>query len=174
MTIGQTLCQELTLEAVVTRKYLALVPFNKGDFKPTEKSETLGRLAIHIAEIIAWWKACVENDKLDFIDFEPAAIHSQEQLLTYFDKLLEEARQSLLNVCDQEFEKEWSMTHGNEVLFTLPKKQVARIFCMNHLVHHRAQLGMYLRLLGISLPATYGPSADDDDVILIQPFQLLF
>jgi len=66
---------------------------------------------------------------------------------------------------------DWSMTHGDEILFTLPKKQVVRIFCMNHLVHHRAQLGVYLRILDIPIPAVYGPSADDEEVTLIRAFE---
>ena len=78
-----------------------------------------------------------------------------------------EAQTALATVKNKEFEKDWSMTYGDEILFTLPKKQVASIFCMNHLVHHRAQLGVYLRLLNIPVPATYGPSADDEDVISI-------
>jgi uncharacterized damage-inducible protein DinB len=172
MTIGQELGQELVLEAKVTRRYLANVPFGKMDYKPTEKSETLGRLVIHVAEIIAWWSSVVETNKLDFKNFEPKNIQSNEELIAYFDDLLAKANQSLANAEDEEFEKEWSMTHGEDVLFTLPKKQVARLFCMNHLVHHRAQLGVYLRLLGISVPATYGPSADDENVILINPFDL--
>ena len=168
MTIGQELLQELTLEAAVTRRYLENVPFDKLEFQPTEKSEKLGRLAVHVAEIIAWWQSCVEDDKLDFIDFEPKEFTSNAALLAYFDALLAEAKTALLEVKDAEFEKDWSMTHGEEVLFTLPKKQIARLFCMNHLVHHRAQLGVYLRLLDVAVPATYGPSADDEDVILIQ------
>lgn len=171
MTIGQELLQELTLEAAVTRRYLDSVPFDKLDYKPTDKSETLGRLAIHVAEIIGWWTSCIEQDKLDFIDFEPKKIKSTGELLEYFDNLLADAKTSLINAKDEVFEKEWSMTHGDELLFTLPKRQVARLFCMNHLVHHRAQLGMYLRLLDIPVPATYGPSADDEEVILINPFQ---
>ena len=91
--------------------------------------------------------------------------------MSYFDNLLTDAKNSLANAKDEEFGKNWSMTHGDEILFTLPKKQVARLFCMNHLVHHRSQLGMYLRLLGVKVPAVYGPSADDDDVVLITPFQ---
>ena len=171
MTIAQELLKELTLEAEVTRLYLATVPFNQLDYQPTEKSETLGRLAIHVAEIIAWWSSCIENDKLDFIDFEPKDINTKEELLSYFDNLLAAAKTSLLNAKDAVFEKEWSMTNGDEILFTLPKKQVARLFCMNHLVHHRAQLGMYLRLLDIPVPATYGPSADDDTVLMVNPFK---
>jgi uncharacterized damage-inducible protein DinB len=171
MTIGQELLQELTLEAAVTRRYLDSVPFDKLDYKPAEKSETLGRLAIHVAEIIAWWVSVVETNKLDFKDFEPKDIKSNKELLDYFDNLLAATKNSLANAKDEEFEKEWSMTYGDEILFTLPKKQVARLFCMNHLVHHRAQLGVYLRLLDIAVPATYGPSADDENVILVNPFQ---
>ncbi len=172
MTIGHSFLQELLLESKVTRRYLEAVPFEKKGFKIAEKSESLGRLAIHIAEITAWWKACLEADKLDFINFEPKDIQSTEGLLSYFDELLEEAKETLLKVKDEEFDKEWSMTYGEEVLFTLPKKQVARLFCMNHLVHHRAQLGVYLRMLDIPVPASYGPSADDEAVVLINKFAL--
>lgn len=168
MSISSDLLNEMSLEAEVTRKYLALVPFEKASFKPAEKSEELGRLAIHIAEITAWWTSCVKSDRLDFMDFNPKEIESTQDLLHYFDELLEEAKQALSETSDDEFDNEWSMTYGEEVLFTLPKKQVARIFCMNHLVHHRAQLGVYLRILGIPLPAIYGPSADDEDVLLIK------
>ena len=170
MTIGQELLQELTLEAAVTRRYLDSVPFDKLEYKPTEKSETLGRLSIHVAEIIAWWTSVVQTDKLDFIDFEPMDIKSKAELLYYFDDLLAEAKNSLKNANDEEFKNNWSMTHRGDILFTLPKKQVARLFCMNHLIHHRSQLGVYLRLLDIPVPATYGPSADDENVILINPF----
>lgn len=170
MTIGQELLKELLLESKVTRRYLASVPFSQKDFSPAEKSEKLGRLAIHIAEIMAWWTSCVKDNRLDFIDFEPKDIQSTEELLSYFDALLEEAKKALLEVADEVFQEKWSMTYGEEILFTLPKKQVARLFCMNHLVHHRAQLGVYLRLLDIPVPAAYGPSADDEEVILIQPF----
>jgi len=173
MTIGQELLKELLLESEVTKRYLASVPFDKSEFKPAEKSETLGRLAIHIAEIIAWWTSCIKTNRLDFMDFEPENIQSTEALLSYFDRLLEEAKQALLTVEDEEFSNEWSMTYGDEILFTLPKKQVARIFCMNHLVHHRAQLGVYLRILDIPVPAVYGPSSDDDQVTLIKNFQNL-
>ena len=171
MPIAQELLQELTLEATVTRKHLERVPFDKLGYKPAEKSETLGRLAIHVAEIIAWWTSVLEMDELDFIDFEPKDIRSSDALLSYFDGLLAGARQSLLKAQDEVLNEDWSMTHGDDVLFTLPKKQVLRLFCMNHLVHHRAQLGLYLRLLSISVPATYGPSADDETVILINRFQ---
>ena len=170
MTIGHELLQELTLEAQVTRKFLERVPFDKADFKPTEKSETLGRLAIHVAEIIEWWTSVAKTNRLDFINYKTKEINSNNELLDYFDHLLEDAKKSLANVKDEVFNENWTMAHGEDVLFTLPKKQVARLFCMNHLIHHRAQLGMYLRLLEIPVPATYGPSIDDDSVILINKF----
>ncbi len=171
MTQGQELLQELTLEAEVTRRFLERVPFDKAEFKPHEKSEQLGHLAIHVAEIIAWWKECIKNYELNFVDFKQKEIKSTEELLEYFDGLLSEAKKALSKVTDDELDKDWSMTHGDAVLLTLPKKQVLRIFCMNHLVHHRSQLGTYLRQLNVPVPAAYGPSADDEDVILIKPFQ---
>lgn len=171
MTLKQDLLGELKQEAAVTRKYLERVPFDKYDYKPDEKSETLGRLAIHVAEIVAWWKECLLNDELDFIDFAPKEILTTEQLLAYFDGLVMEALQVLSGAQPEDFLKEWSMRYGETIYFTLPKKQVLRAFCMNHLVHHRAQLGIYLRLLGVQVPATYGPSADDEEVITINRYE---
>jgi len=170
MTIGKIHWEELKIEAEVTRKFLKLVPFEKATFKPAPKSEQLGNLAIHIAEILGWWEACVMYDKLDFYGFEPEKVNNNEQLMLYFESLLRSAKKALLSVEDSVLDKLWSMTYGSEVLFTLPKKQVLRVFCMNHLIHHRAQLGVYLRMLDIPIPATYGPSADDEEVITIRSF----
>lgn len=171
MTRGQELLQELTLEAAVTRRFLERVPFDKAEFKPHEKSEQLNHLAIHVAEIIGWWRECIENYELNFVNFKQKEIRSSDELLSYFDGLLMNAKKALSEVKDEELEKNWSMTDGNDVLFTLPKKQVLRIFCMNHLIHHRSQLGVYLRQLNVPVPAAYGPSADDENVILINQFQ---
>ena len=121
--------------------------FDEIDFQPTEKSEKLGRLAIQVAEIIAWWKHVIDNDKLDFENFEPKDFKTTDELLLYFDDLLTDANFSLSRVADKELNNNWSMTHGEETYFTLPKKQVLRLFCMNYLIHHRGQLGVYLRLL---------------------------
>ena len=159
----------MTLEGAVTRRFLENVPFDRLDYQPTPLSEPLGRLAVHVTEILGWWKSVCESNQLDFLNFEPRKISTKDEMLCYFDELFASAKSALSNVKDIEFEQNWSMTHGDEVLFVLSKKQVARLFCMNHLVHHRAQLGMYLRLLGVVVPATYGPSADDDHVILISP-----
>ncbi len=170
MTIGQEFLQELLLESEVTRRFLEAVPFDKRTYKPDEKSEALGTLAIHVAEIVAWWTSVANEHELNFIDFKQREIRNSEELLAYFDALLEEAKNALEKMDDAAFQENWAMMHGDDVLFSLPKKQVMRIFCMNHLVHHRSQLGVYLRLLGIPVPAAYGPSADDDNVTLIKPF----
>lgn len=170
MSIATDFLNELKLEAEVTRRYLESVPFDRADYKPHAKSEQLGRLAIHIAELLSWWKSIIKSNSLNFIDFEPEDISSTEELLSYFDGLLDEAEVALKGAVDTDFDAQWSMCYGEKVLFTLPKKQVARIFCLNHFVHHRAQLGVYLRLLGIPVPATYGPSADDQHITLINKF----
>ena len=169
-TLSQDFWNELALEAAVTRRYLAAVPFENADFRPHQQSEKLGRLAIHVAEIMAWWKAILTDDELDFIDFEPENITENDALLAFFDNLLAEAKTALKGANEEEFARNWSMRHGDEVYFTVSKKQALRIFALNHLVHHRAQLGVYLRMLNIVVPATYGPSADDYDVILADNF----
>ena len=104
--------------------------------------------------------------------FEPKKIETTEALLAYFDELLKEATEALKQAKIEDLAKDWSMKYGDEVLFTLNKKEVLRKFCYNHLVHHRAQLGVYLRLLNIAVPAVYGPSADDDDITLIYGYSL--
>ncbi len=167
MSIGHSLLRELEIEGRVTRRFLERVPFERKEFQPSEKSESLGRLAIHLAEIMAWWEACINQDKLDFVDFKPQVIETTEGLLRYYDELYDMACVALKGVKDTDLEKDWSMTYGSEILFTLPKKQVLRTFCMNHLVHHRAQLSVYFRLLDVAVPAVYGPSADDDEVLTI-------
>jgi hypothetical protein len=95
MTSAQELLQELSLEAEVTRRYLECIPFERSEFQPAEKSEKLGRLAIHLAEIISWWKNVAEQDKLDFSNFEPADIKTTHELLEYFDHLLTQSTGSL-------------------------------------------------------------------------------
>jgi uncharacterized damage-inducible protein DinB len=173
MGIGKDFLAELQLEAAVSRRFLEAVPFDQLDFQPHEKSEKLGRLAVHVAEIMAWFSSCIRDKQLDFEHFVPNTFDNKDALLSYFDGLLKEASELLLSASDAVFEEVWSMTYGEEVLFALPKKQVMRIFCTNHLVHHRAQLGLYLRLLNVPVPATYGPSADDEQVILIHTFNPL-
>lgn len=163
MKHSERLLAELRQEAIATRKILERVPFHQLDYKPHEKSMSLGRLATHVAEIYGWWKECLVNDVLDFAvgDFTPRICQSSEELLGLFEDLLQKGEVILTEVDENEFEKMWTMRQGDIVFFTLPKHEVVRTWCMNHLYHHRAQLGVYLRLLDVALPSVYGPSADE-------------
>jgi len=112
----------------------------------------------------------LENNELNFIHFEPKEIKSTNELLEYFDGLLADAEKTIKKTDKTELSKNWSMKYGDEILFTLNKKEVLRKFCLNHLIHHRAQLGVYLRMLNIPVPAVYGPSADDENITLTEKF----
>ena len=162
MKLSQILLAEVKQEAIATRKLLAVVPFEKGDFKPHEKSMTLLRLATHVAEISGWYKECLVDDELDFAkgDHTPKVFNSTADLVALHDKHILQAEKILLEISEDEFRKPWSMRAGEVIYFTSPKAEVVRTWCMNHLYHHRAQLGVYLRLLDVPLPGVYGPSAD--------------
>lgn len=162
MTLNQALLAEFKMEAESTRKLLELVPFDKAEYKPHEKSMSLIRLAVHVTEIQGWWKECLLQDELDFAkgDFRPKVYANNAELLALHDKLVAQTEQILTDTPESEFEKPWTMRSGENIFFTLPKKVVVRTWCMNHLFHHRGQLTVYLRLLNVPLPATYGTSAD--------------
>jgi len=165
MKLSQAFLAEVKEEAASTRKLLALVPLEeKVDFKPHEKSMTLKRLAVHVAEINGWWKECLVHDVLDFSagDFTPKGYKTNADLLALHDDLMIKAEKILTEVDEAEFDKPWTMRNGEIVYFTLPKKNVVRTWCLNHLYHHRGQLTVYLRLLNIPLPGIYGPSADTE------------
>ena len=163
MTIANQMLAELQQEGITTRKILALVPVDKKDWKPHEKSMALGNLSRHVAEIYGWPKETVQDDELDFskMDHKPIEITSNEQLLALFDKCMAKAKEILENTPDEEMAKPWTMRNGETIFFTMPKTQVMRTWVLNHSVHHRAQLGVYLRLLDIPIPGSYGPSADE-------------
>ena len=164
MTLNQQLLAELKEEATATRKLLALVPFEKADFKPHDKSMTLKRLSVHVAEISGWWKECLIHDELDFSkgDFTPKEYASTADILALHDDLVVKAEKILTETPESEFQKPWTMRNGEQIYFTMPKEKVVRTWCMNHLYHHRGQLTVYLRLLNVPLPGTYGPSADNN------------
>lgn len=163
MAINESFISELEQEAKSTRKILERVPADKPDWKPHEKSMKLGSLATHVAELPGWVSMTLDQDELDFakMDYKPTILKSTEQLLKIFDDNVEKAMKSLKNAPDEKFKKNWTMKNGELVYFTLPKEAVLRSFSFNHSYHHRAQLGVYLRLLGIPLPGIYGPTADE-------------
>ncbi len=154
---------ELDNEAKVTRNCLERVPADKFDWKPHEKSMTFGRLAVHCAEMFGWTKETLKQDVLDFstAEFKPFEPTSNEELLAFFDEHIAVAKSILGETSDETFMTEWTMRNGEQVYFTMPKVAVMRSFVMNHIIHHRGQLSVYLRLNDIPVPSIYGPSADE-------------
>ena len=162
MSIGKNFLSELKQESANTQKLLLQGPFDKAEYKPHEKSMTLKRLASHVAEINGWWKECLLQDELDFTeDSGPGKEYqSTNEIVTWHDELMGKAEKILNNMADEEFAKPWTMKNSNQIYFTLPKAEVVRTWCLNHLYHHRGQLSVYLRLLNVPIPGMYGPSAD--------------
>lgn len=162
MSIASKFLAELKQEAVNTRAMLAAVPFEHAEYRPHAKSMSLIKLAAHVAEINGWWKECLVQDELDFSKDmgKPKEYHSTNDLVAWHDELIAKAETILNNTSDDAFAKPWTMRNGEIIYFTLPKEQVVRTWCLNHLYHHRAQLSVYLRLLDIPVPGMYGPTAD--------------
>ena len=160
--LTQLFLDELREESKASRAILALVPLDKGDYKPHEKSMKLMSLATHVAEIPGWFGDTIKKDELDFakVERKPFIPTSNDELLAVFDRKVKEAEEILLSIDDEKLKENWTMRAGDQIYFTSAKSKVVRTWCLNHWYHHRAQLGVYLRLLNIALPGTYGPSAD--------------
>jgi len=154
--------KELEQEAQTTRKMLSRIPNDKYDWKPHEKSMEIRRLAAHIAELPMWVSMTLTTSELDFATspYTPEPIQSTNDLLTYFEKCLADGKAHLEATNDDELDKTWTLRNGEQILSVSTKAEVIRMsYCQ--LVHHRAQLGVYLRLLNIPIPGSYGPSADE-------------
>ena len=162
MTISQMLLPEFDEEMKNTRKILERVPEEKLEFKPHEKSMSLGRLASHIAELPGWSSRVMESDVFEVQQGQkPYAAQSRKDLLYKFDQSVAEGRKAIEGASDEHLGKMWSLKFGGKQVFALPRAAVVRTMMMNHLIHHRAQLGVYLRLNEVEIPGMYGPSADE-------------
>jgi len=161
--MSSILIAEIEQEAVSARKCIERIPEDKFDWKPHEKSMTFVRLASHVAEMFGWTPSTMQNAELDFskIDYTPFAPRTTADLVEYLDKNIAEAIDVLRNTPDEVFLENWTMRNGEQIYFTMPKAVVMRSFLMNHIVHHRGQLSVYLRLNDIPVPSLYGPSADE-------------
>ncbi|MES1258096.1 MAG: DinB family protein [Acidobacteriota bacterium] len=162
MTISQILLPEFDQETASTRKILQSVPEDKFSWKPHAKSMTLGRLASHVAELGSWAAITVNQDKLELTpDQKPLNAASAAELLAAFEKAAADGRAAIEGASDEKLLAPWTLVYDGKTVFTLPKKAVLRGMVMNHMVHHRGQLSVYLRLLDIPVPGMYGPSADE-------------
>ena len=165
-TIGQTYAMELEQEAATARRVLERLPEEKYDWQPHEKSMSLGRLAGHMAESFEWADHTINTDELDFatFDYKPETATTTAGNLEKFDAAVKSALETLNKVSDEDIMKPWTMREGDNVFFTLPKAVVIRGHVINHLIHHRGQLSVYMRLLDVPVPSIYGPTADEPDM----------
>lgn len=162
MAISTSLLPEFDHEMATTRKTLERVPQNKFDWAPHPKSMTVVRLTSHMAHIPFWAVMTIGEDSLDLAASPPMApVAGTAQALADFDKNVAAARAAIEACTDETWMKPWSLKMGDKILMTLPKVAVVRSWVMNHNVHHRAQMGVYLRLLDLPVPSVYGPSADE-------------
>jgi len=153
MSISQALLPEFDQEMANTRKLLERVPDGKNDYKPHEKSMALGRLASHVAEMPGWGKTTLETELLELQPgMKPFIAGSSKELLETFDKNVADARKAIETASDADWMKAWTMKFGGKEVMSLPRVAVMRGVVINHMIHHRAQLGVYLRLNDIEIP----------------------
>ncbi len=163
MSIAEMLLPEFDAEGANTRKMLERVPSDpqKWGWKPHEKSGTLGWLASHLATLPEFTITTIQTPKLEIEGWKGTSPQKHSELVPTFDKLNGEARTALAGVTDAQMKEIWTLTWKGNVIFSMPRYEVLRTSCFNHVIHHRAQLTTYFRLLGVSVPGLYGPSADE-------------
>lgn len=166
MTICQSLIPEYDQEMATTRRMLERIPDDKFTWKPHEKSMELGRLSGHIAEIPAWIPMINNQDALDIAPvggpaYTPPPTKTRADVVALFDKSAAEGRASLAEARDEIMHKNWALLAGGNQILSMERTVCIRTWVFSHIVHHRAQLGVYLRLNDIPVPSTYGPSADE-------------
>lgn len=163
MALGESFAAELKAEAATTRKLLERVPQESLAWKPHEKSMALGRLAGHVAELPSMLAAILTLEELDFASgtFKPFIPENTADLLARYDQNIATALELLSQQADEPLFKNWRLRSGDHVLFDMPRIALVRGLALNHWIHHRGQLSVYLRLLDVPVPSIYGPSADD-------------
>lgn len=162
MDIVQLLSKELEQEAQTTRKMLQRVPDDKWDWKPHEKSMSLKMLSVHVAELASWIGLGINTEELDFAKnpYQQLPVQTNADLLEVFEKSLQEGKDALANAKESDLEPNWTLRSGDQIYMVITKYEMVR-HALAQTIHHRAQLGVYLRLLNIPIPGSYGPSADE-------------
>jgi uncharacterized damage-inducible protein DinB len=162
MSLTQQLLTEMERESIATRKMLERVPDEKFDWRPHTRSMNIRQLATHIAELPTWVNMTLTTNELDFATspYNPVPINNTKELLAFFEKSLEEGKAQLAGANDEDLLPDWTLRNGDQVYSIEKRADVIRM-CFSQIIHHRAQLGVYLRLLDIPIPGTYGPSADE-------------
>ena len=160
MSLSKSFAEELQNEAATTRKMLERVPQDAFDWKPHEKSTALGRLAGHVAELPGMLVSILTKDEMDFGDFRPFKPASVSELVETLDKNVADAVELLKNQSDEHLPEMWRIKSGEKVFLEMPRAAFIR-WVLSHVVHHRGQLSVYLRLRDVPLPPVYGPTADE-------------
>ena len=162
MEIIPLLIKEFDQESQITLKFLERVPFDKIDWQPHKKSMTLKNLVVHIAELPGWITMALDTNEMDFASspYEPSPVGNLDELLDLHQKSVESGRTSLENAHEEDLQPIWILRNGDQVISKMTKYEVIR-HSFSQTTHHRAQLGVYLRLLDIPIPGSYGPSADE-------------
>ncbi|MGC2422029.1 MAG: DinB family protein [Candidatus Acidiferrales bacterium] len=166
MAIRDAFLPEFDHEMALTRKTLERVPEGKPDWKPHQKSMTISRLAGHLADIPGYAVMVMEKDSFDVAaprdgSHQPTEMTSRAQLLDAFDKKVAAGRAAIARASDEHLGKTWTLRAGEKTIFCMPRAGVLRAMILSHTIHHRAQLGVYLRLNDVPVPSIYGPSADE-------------
>lgn len=164
MNFTQLFLSELKNEALNTQKMLNAVPTESLNWKPHEKSMALGRLASHIGEMTSWIRLILTADELNFatMPYKAPTIESNADLIAVFESNLVDAIGAFEAVKDEAiYQENWKLRSGDYIILEQPKHEVIRSMVLNHIIHHRAQLSVYLRLLDVPVPGMYGPSADE-------------
>ena len=165
MPINELLLREFDQEMSKTKTTLERVPKDKWDWKPHEKSGTLGWMASHVATLPGFMIAVSTSPDFDVANARSPKVEKEADLVGVFTKVSGEARQALAGLTDEQFNQTWALKRNGQTFFSAPRYDMLRGMCFNHLIHHRGQLTMYLRDLGVPVPPLYGPSADES------PFQ---
>ena len=161
-TIAETLLPEFDMEMAATRKLIERIPESKADWKPHEKSRTLGDLATHVANIPSLMNVVLKQDEMVAGSTpRPPKFTTTAALVEFFDKNVKAAREALNNVPDSKMALPWTLKFGDKTVFSRPRSAVIRSFVMSHHIHHRGQLGVYMRMQDVALPSAYGPTADE-------------
>lgn len=163
MSISELLVNEYDQEMSNTRKALERVPAEKWDWKPHPKSGTLGWMASHIATLPQFLITTVNTSEFEIEGSPRLKVDHPSELLKVFDEQRQKGRGAIAGVTDEQLKETWTLKWKGNTLFAMPKYNVIRVMCFNHIIHHRAQLTMYLRQLDIPVPALYGPSADEQN-----------
>jgi uncharacterized damage-inducible protein DinB len=163
MVLRDAMLSEFDQEMVNTRKMLERAPEGRFDFQPHPKSMTLSRLAGHVADMPSWASHTMRSQLLELEPgkYPPFLPASSEQLMAHFDKQVSEALTAIAKANEEDLKAMWTMKWEGKTVMSMPRYSVLRFFVLNHLIHHRAQLGVYLRLLDVAVPGMYGPSADE-------------